>query len=231
MAENGFVLPGGKSKEMIAELQKYVVVDPHPFAIDLQRCSGMYLATVDGQRIFDWAGYYGSKLLGHNHPRLKDPLYRRRLALAADNKTANPDFITGECLEYYRLVHRLAPMCMKNDRLEVYVVNSGAEAVENMMKYLTNLHDEKMLKQGKLTFASEKRLQKYLKLKPGSVSPFGLIYDKDKHVKIFLDINLKKVQKISFHPNDNTASLIISFEDFLKFLNYTGQPYDFLNLY
>ena len=34
-----------------------------------------------------------------------------------------------------------------------------------------------------------------------------------------------------FGPNDNTASLIISFEDFLKFLNYTGQPYDFLNLY
>ncbi len=65
------------------------------------------------------------------------------------------------------------------------------------MKNLSIQGIEKMLKQGKLTFASEKRLQKYLKLKPGSVSPFGLIYDKDKHVKIFLDINLKKVQKIS----------------------------------
>jgi len=37
---------------------------------------------------------------------------------------------------------------MKNDHMEVYVVNSGAEAVENMMKYLINLYDEKMLKRG-----------------------------------------------------------------------------------
>jgi glutamate-1-semialdehyde aminotransferase len=28
--------------------------------------------TVDGQRIFDWAGYYASKLIGHNHPGLQD---------------------------------------------------------------------------------------------------------------------------------------------------------------
>ncbi len=38
---------------------------------------------------------------------------------------------------------------------------------------------EQKLKQGKLTFGSEKRLMKYLGVKPGSVSPFGLINDKD----------------------------------------------------
>jgi L-lysine 6-transaminase len=56
---------------------------------------------------------------------------------------ANVDFLTPECLEYYRALHEVAPSCLKNPRMEVYAVNSGAEAVENMMKYLINLHDRK----------------------------------------------------------------------------------------
>ncbi|MGI6320805.1 MAG: YbaK/EbsC family protein [Bacteroidales bacterium] len=44
---------------------------------------------------------------------------------------------------------------------------------------------EKRLKQGKLTFASEKRLQKYLNLTPGSVTPLGLINDTENHVYVF----------------------------------------------
>ncbi len=40
------------------------------------------------------------------------------------------------------------------------------------------IHDlEHLLKQGKLSFASEKRMVKYLGLYPGSVSPFGLLND------------------------------------------------------
>ena len=121
---------------MLEELGRYVVAEPYPFALDLEKCSGMTLVTVDGQELFDWAGYYGSKLIGHNHPGLSEPDYAKRLLLAANNKIANPDFLTRECLEYYRLLVRLAPEIMRNDRLEVYAVNSGAEAVENMMKYM-----------------------------------------------------------------------------------------------
>ena len=43
---------------------------------------------------------------------------------------------------------------------------------------------ELKLKQGKLTFASEKRLTKYLGVKPGSVTPFGLINDTENHVHL-----------------------------------------------
>jgi L-lysine 6-transaminase len=124
---------------MIEELGRYVIAGPYPFVVDLKRCEGMWLGTVEGQRIFDWAGYYASKLIGHNHPGLFEPDYVERLVLAANNKLANPDFLTAECLAYYRTLHRLAPRCMRNPRLEVYTVNSGAEAVENMMKYLINL--------------------------------------------------------------------------------------------
>jgi L-lysine 6-transaminase len=134
--------PGPISAAMIEELSRYVIADVQPFVVDLARCEGMWLATVDGQRIFDWAGYYASKLIGHNHPGLQEPDYIERLARAANNKVANPDFLTLECLEYYRTIHRLAPRCMRNPKLEVYAVNSGAEAVENMMKYFINLYHQ-----------------------------------------------------------------------------------------
>lgn len=135
---------------MLLELGKYVIAEPYPFAVDLEKSHGMTLVTVDGQELFDWAGYYGSKLIGHNHPGLYEPDYLKRLSRAANNKVANPDFVTQECLDYYRLVYENAPEVMKNPKLEIYVVNSGAEAVENMMKYLVAKYNQKCMSQGRI---------------------------------------------------------------------------------
>lgn len=87
------------------------------------------------------------------------------------------------------------------------------------------------LKQGKLSFASPKRMLKYLGLTPGSVSPFGLINDKENHVHVFLDENLKKSETISFHPNINTASIVISYTDFERYLNSIGNTFEYVKLY
>lgn len=73
---------------------------------------------------------------------------------------------------------------------------------------------EKRLNEGKLTFASEARMLKYLGVKPGSVSFFGLINDTEKSVILYLEKELLNARQISFHPNDNRATLVISGEDF-----------------
>ncbi len=88
---------------------------------------------------------------------------------------------------------------------------------------------EKKLKQGKLTFASEQRMSKYLGLKPGSVSPFGLLNDHEHHVFIFFDPKLKDSQKLSFHPNDNRATLVLKTEDFWKYMNSLKNSYEFMD--
>jgi Ala-tRNA(Pro) deacylase len=90
---------------------------------------------------------------------------------------------------------------------------------------------EKLLKQGKLSFASEERLQKWLGVSPGSVTPFGLINDPGHHVHLFIDETLLKAEKLSFHPCQNTASLIIQQSDFIKFLDYCQNQYEWINLY
>jgi len=95
-----------------------------------------------------------------------------------------------------------------------------------------DIHDlEKRLKQGKISFASQDRMDKYLGVKAGSVSAFALINDINNHVYVFLDENLMKSDKISFHPNINTASVVISFNDFKRFLDWSGNAYEFIRLY
>ncbi len=95
-----------------------------------------------------------------------------------------------------------------------------------------NIRDlEQKLKQGKISFASPKRMERYLGLSAGSVSAFGIINDSDKHVHMFIDAVLQSSERISFHPNENNATLVISFASFLRFLESTGNSYEFIALY
>src|ERR1035437_856784 len=75
-------IPGPLALAMIEELSHFVIADLQPVVVDLARCEGMWLMTVDGQKIFDWAGYYASKLLGHNHPGLYEPDYLQQIGRA-----------------------------------------------------------------------------------------------------------------------------------------------------
>jgi Ala-tRNA(Pro) deacylase len=75
---------------------------------------------------------------------------------------------------------------------------------------------------GKLSFASPERLMRHLGLAPGSVSPFGLINDRDHTVHVVLDRDLKSATRVSFHPNINTATYVVSAADFARFLEACG---------
>ena len=94
------------------------------------------------------------------------------------------------------------------------------------------IHDlEQRLHQGKLSFASEQRMERWLGLRPGSVSPFGLINDPEKHVHLFLDANLREQTSLSFHPNENTATVVISQEMFMRYLAQVGNSWEWIELY
>jgi Ala-tRNA(Pro) deacylase len=90
---------------------------------------------------------------------------------------------------------------------------------------------EKLLHQGKLSFASEQRMMKYLGVTPGSVTPFGLINDEEHHVHVFLDKHLQNAECLSFHPCINTASLIISKDDFIRFMDCVRNRYEWIEVY
>lgn len=83
---------------------------------------------------------------------------------------------------------------------------------------------------GKLSFASPERLVTYLGVTPGSVSPFGLINDREKHVRVYLDRDLKQAPRISFHPNVNTATFVLAMSDFERFLMERGNTVKFIDV-
>ena len=99
-------------------------------------------------------------------------------------------------------------------------------------RFAMDIHDmEHRLHQGKLSFASPERMMRYLGVRPGSVSLFGLVNDTDHEVTLFVDLHLLDAMKVSFHPNDNRASLVISREDMLKFAREIGNPYEIVDIY
>lgn len=86
------------------------------------------------------------------------------------------------------------------------------------------------LGESKLSFASPERLMTYLGVTPGSVSPFALINNADHTVRVLIDSELMKHTKLGFHPNVNTATLVVSAYDFKKFLHSTGNSVSFIDL-
>jgi Ala-tRNA(Pro) deacylase len=83
---------------------------------------------------------------------------------------------------------------------------------------------------GKLSFASPERLLKHLGLTPGSVSPFGLIHDSTHSVRVVVDRDLQGAARLSFHPNINTATLVVAKDDFVRFLAACGNPVQYIGV-
>ena len=80
----------------------------------------------------------------------------------------------------------------------------------------------RLLGESNLSFASPQRLMTHLGLTPGSVSPFGLLHDTQRHVQVLLDGALMEHDSLNFHPNVNTATLTLSTAGFRRFLAHLG---------
>jgi len=84
------------------------------------------------------------------------------------------------------------------------------------------------LSESKFSFASPDELKKILDLTPGSVSPFGLINDCNHKTIVVIDQAIFDFDNVGFHPNINTATLVISTADFKKFLAATENKINYL---
>lgn len=157
--------------------------------------------------LYNLLGILGIEFEYHEHPPV---------ATIEDAITHWKDFNSGRCKNIFFRNH-------KGDRHYLVIL-------EHLRQL--NIKDlEKRLRQGKLTFASDQRLMKYLGVTPGSVSPFGLINDTTHHVHLFIDEKLNESERLAFHPNINTASIVVKKSDLLKFLGHLGNSYEFIKLY
>ncbi|MDP4090885.1 MAG: prolyl-tRNA synthetase associated domain-containing protein [Bacillota bacterium] len=114
-------------------------------------------------------------------------------------------------------------VCDKKKETYILVVLPDEKSVN--FKELSNKTGYKGLK-----FASEEMLEKYLGLKAGSVSPFGLVNDDKKKVEVIIDKDIFRTGLVGFHPNVNTSTLTVTSEDFRKFLEGSGNKVRYMEL-
>ena len=76
----------------------------------------------------------------------------------------------------------------------------------------------KSLELGNTSFAKEEYLDQYLKIKPGSVSPFALLNDKGGQVDFYLEQTLYESKFVNFHPLINTLTITIETIRFIEFM-------------
>jgi Ala-tRNA(Pro) deacylase len=76
----------------------------------------------------------------------------------------------------------------------------------------------------KMSFASPERMMEKIGLKPGSVSPFALINNMDRDIRVVFDSTLKN-QLIGFHPLQNDNTVVLNMIDVQHFLENLGSEY------
>lgn len=83
-------------------------------------------------------------------------------------------------------------------------------------------HLHKRLGCARLSFGKPELLIETLGIKPGSVTPFALINDQARKVKLVLDAKLVNGDVLNFHPLRNDRTTTISSSDLLKFVSALG---------
>ena len=61
-----------------------------------------------------------------------------------------------------------------------------------------------------------------MRLVPGVVTPFGLLNNDDKDIKVYIDKEIITQDRMSFHPNTNEKTIFINTTDLIKYLNSIG---------
>ena len=82
----------------------------------------------------------------------------------------------------------------------------------------------------KVKMASEDSLMEKMGLPAGVVSPFGLLNNEDKDIKVYFDREIMDEERMSFHPNTNEKTIFVQTEDLLKYLDAIGYEYVIENL-
>lgn len=83
---------------------------------------------------------------------------------------------------------------------------------------------EKNLNTKNVRFASNEELKSILNLEPGSVTPLGIINDNEIKVFLIIDKDLEN-KKLLFHPNTNTKTISLEYNDLIKIIEYTNHKY------
>jgi len=120
------------ASSVLESLEQHVLLDGFKIVIDLEKSRGSYIHNaVNGQRLIDLYGFFGSNPVGFNHPHFQRAEVKADLLRAAQIKIANSDIYSGAYAEFVETFVRVAGL----PPLDRYLfIEGGALAIENTLK-------------------------------------------------------------------------------------------------
>ena len=81
---------------------------------------------------------------------------------------------------------------------------------------------KEIVEEKQIKMASTETLNDKMMLPSGVVSPFGLLNNEDKDIRVYVDQEIVSEERMSFHPNTNEKTIFIQTEDLFTFLKEIG---------
>ena len=123
-------IPGPKSKSLMERRVKAVPKGPfHVTPIFVEKAEGAIVHDVDGNSFIDFASGIGVTNSGHNNPKLVNSAKKQL------DKYIHTGFNVVPYEPYVELAERLNDLAPGDFNKKTFLVNSGAEAVENAIKF------------------------------------------------------------------------------------------------
>ena len=153
------------------------------------------------------------------------------------------EYLKNKKMKYEIIYH---PPAITTEEADKYI--EGKEGIRSKTMFMANKKDKKFyliimddskrldikkmneIINDKLHFAKEEQLMEKRGLKRGTVSIFGLLNNKDHDINIYIDKEIMNEKLITFHPNDNTATIFITVEDMLKIFDDLDYNYEVIEL-
>ena len=123
-------VPGPRSSEILARKER-AIAEPLSIYLPLviAEARGATLTDVDGNTFVDFAGGVGCMNVGHSHPRVVEAIREQA------ERFTHTDFTIVPYENYVALAERLSELVPISGELRAGFFNSGAEAVENAVKF------------------------------------------------------------------------------------------------
>ncbi len=116
-----------KSNKIIKDFKKLVYNSTFCYDLVIKNGKGCIISDIDDNRYIDFTSNIAASPLGYGHPEIMKIL--KKYSNNGVNKIAGQDFYCEEHIEIAKRILSISPKGFK-----VFLVNSGAEAVENSLK-------------------------------------------------------------------------------------------------
>lgn len=125
---------------------QYILVDHLDVIYDIENSHGNFLYDKKNNRkLLDAFSFIASNPIGHNHPKLSDPEFERKLLKVAKCNPSNSDILSDEYVEFLQSFFSIAVPSHFRDS---FFVAGGALGVENALKTAFDWKYKRLLEKG-----------------------------------------------------------------------------------